>query len=107
MQEVRWTPPPKFLQHFNHGCISGSESTAAYCPLQTGHQNRLSPADSGADIGHDGDLSAVPDILWDAGFRHPDGVSSSMTINVLATLVHQPLPVASRILTMCGKYSSE
>ena len=56
----------------------------------------------------DGDnYMKVPQVLWDAGFRHPDDVSSAMTIETLSECIQQPGHVASRILGVCEKYSSE
>ena len=59
------------------------------------------------DSGDDDPMSHVPETLWSAGFRHPEVVFNAMTTATLAELIKQPLPVASRILTVCGKYSGE
>ena len=59
------------------------------------------------DSGDDYSMSHVPMTLWNAGFCHPEQVFNAMTTATLANLINQPLPVASRILTVCGKYSGE
>ena len=61
---------------------------------------------SGADDHEKGDIN-VPKILWGAGYRHPDRVSTSLTDETLAELIQRPLASATRILSICEKYSSK
>ena len=60
---------------------------------------------SGADDHEGGDIN-VPEILWGAGYRHPDHVATSLTDETLAELIQRPLDSATRILSICEQYSS-
>lgn len=52
-------------------------------------------------------MKNVPQALWDAGYKHPDHVAKRLDTVSLARLIQQPEEVASRILSICERYSSK